>query len=80
MIPAYRTPQKKSINIVFFQENENHERLLSYLKFGFKGNWASKLPQCREPTKNYFSQEVVKKCRDLFKKETQKGRMVGCPG
>ena len=80
MIPAYRTPQEISINKVFFQENENRVRLLAYLKFGFKGNWATKLPKCWGPIRNYFSQEVVKKCRERFKKETQKGRMVGGPG
>ena len=49
------------------------------LKFGFTGDWTSKLLSPSGPVKNYFSEEVPK-CRARFQSELPKDRMLGDSG
>ena len=80
MLPTYRTPFEIRVNEIFFAHLDTKDEILDMLKVGFTGEWSKNLPSPRGPVKNYFSEEVIPKCRARFQSEMQKGRMLGGPG
>ena len=50
------------------------------LKYGYTADQGPELPLPWGPVNNYFTKEVIPKCRARFHEETLKGRMIGGPG
>ena len=79
-LPGFRTPFELAINYIFFEPLETRDKIISMLKNGFTADWGPELPSPWGPITNYFTKDVIQKCRKRFHEETTKGRMIGGPG
>ena len=68
------------MNSKFLIPSESKAAVLQMLEHGLRGDW-DHLPRPGLHASNFLANPVARqKCRERFKKEILKGRMIGGPG
>ena len=79
LLPNYRSPFIIQRNTNFLIDVPTKTAVLSMLTHGLRGDWGS-LPSAGVPVTNFLKCRAAKlKCRERFKTEVEKGRMIGGP-
>ena len=80
LLPNFRSPGLIRDNSRFFLDTPLKEAVLSMLSEGLRGDW-DVLPEPGVLCNNFLSDPIAReKCRQRFKNEILKGRMIGGPG
>ena len=81
-LPIFRSPSLISLHQRFFLSSPTKLSVLRDLGCGLQGDWdVSQLPPCGSAARNYLKTDVAtRKCRERFRNEILKGRMLGGPG
>ena len=80
LLPPFRGERDLEINKRFLRGPDKNI-ILHNLQFGFRADWAPVMPPNNSIPPNFLKgEEAIKKARDRFVKEVQKGRMLGGVG
>ena len=80
LLPNFRSPELIRDNSRFLLDTPLKEAVLSMLSEGLRGDW-DVLPEPGVLCNNFLSDPIAReKCRQRFKNEILKGRMIGGPG
>ena len=80
LLPSYRSKKELAINKNFFKTQDRHI-ILKNLQFGFRADWTPVMPPVGTNPVNFLvGPDAIKKARQRFKNEVEKGRMLGGVG
>ena len=80
LLPNFRHPSVIQKNQTFLIHDPLKYEVVKMLTDGLRGDWGS-LPTAGVPVTNFLKCPAARiKCRDRFKNEVEKGRMIGGPG
>ena len=80
VLPVFRSKNELSINERFLK-TQNKNLILKNLQFGFRADWTPMMPPVGTNPVNFLvGPDAIKKARQRFKNEVEKGRMLGGVG
>ena len=81
LLPVFRSKKNElSINERFLKTQDKN-LILKNLQFGFRADWSPKMPPVgTTPVYFLIGPDAIKKARQRFKNEMEKGRMLGGVG
>ena len=80
VLPVFRSKNELSINERFLK-TQNKNLILKNLQFGFRADWTPVMPPVGTNPVNFLvGPDAIKKARQRFKNEVEKGRMLGGVG